>query len=131
MKKLVDQSVRDPDRLGVCLDTCHLFAAGYDLRRTTDYGRMMDQLQRQVTLKKIRCVHINDSKGDCGSRLDRHEHIGRGKIGRRGFRNLLNDHRLARVPKILETPKGTDGRGTDYDKVNLRKLRRWVERGFQ
>ena len=121
------RTVGDPDRLGVCLDTCHLFAAGYDLSTPDEYARTIDLLRRQVTLGKIKCVHMNDSKGACGSRLDRHEHIGKGRLGLAGFRHVVNDERLARVPKILETPKGTDGRGTDYDKVNLRKLRKLVE----
>ena len=121
------RTVGDPDRLGVCLDTCHLFAAGYDLSTPDEYARTIDLLRRQVTLGKIKCVHMNDSKGACGSRLDRHEHIGKGRLGLAGFRHVVNDERLARVPKILETPKGTDGRGTNYDKVNLRKLRKLVE----
>ncbi len=121
--------VAAPDRLGVCLDTCHLFAAGYDLRKAGAYERTIDLLRRHVTLRKIRCVHMNDSKGACGSRLDRHEHIGKGKIGTAGFRHVVNDPRLAHAVKILETPKGTDGRGVDLDKVNLRRLRRLIAVG--
>jgi deoxyribonuclease-4 len=101
----------EPGRLGVCLDTCHLFAAGYDLRKPEAYNRTVAALRRQVTLGRIKCIHVNDSKGACGSRIDRHAHIGQGKIGVAGFRNLLNDARFARVPKILETPKGEDERG--------------------
>ena len=119
-------AVADASRLGVCLDTCHLFAAGYDLRRPDAYDRTINLLRRQVTLRRIKCIHVNDSKGTCGSRIDRHAHIGAGKIGLSGFRNLLNDKRLVRVPRILETPKGTNARGTEYDVINLRKLRRLI-----
>jgi deoxyribonuclease-4 len=120
--------VSEPARLGVCLDTCHLFAAGYDLRKPDEYERTLSLLRKHVTLRRIVCVHMNDSKGACGSRLDRHEHIGKGKMGLVGFRHVVNDHRLAHAAKILETPKGKDGRGVDLDKVNLRKLRRLIAR---
>lgn len=113
-------------RLGVCLDTCHVFAAGYDLRTPERYEHVIDELDRYIGLRRVRCIHVNDSKKPLGSKVDRHEHIGRGKIGLRGFRLLVNDVRLAHVPKILETPKGTDARGRDLDKVNLAKLRRLV-----
>jgi deoxyribonuclease IV len=117
---------RDPDRLGVCLDTCHLFAAGYDLSDPVGYERTVALLSGQVGLDRIRCIHMNDSRSPCGSRVDRHEHIGKGKLGRQAFVHVVNDHRLAAIPKILETPKGTDGRGTDLDRVNLRRLRRMI-----
>lgn len=120
--------VADADRLGVCLDTCHLFAAGYDLRDRDEYDRTIGLLRKQVTLSRIKCIHLNDSKGDCESRIDRHEHIGKGKIGAAGFRNLLNDPRLARVPKILETPKGHNDRGVEHDIINLRKLRSLIRK---
>ena len=117
------EGAREPGRLGVCLDTCHLFAAGYDIRTAQGYERLLGELSEHVGLQRVRCIHVNDSKGACGSRLDRHEHIGKGKIGKAGFRNLLTDPRFAGVPRILETPKGKDGRGTDLDRVNLRRLR--------
>jgi len=120
-------AVKDSQRLAVCLDTCHLFAAGYDLRSEDAYGRMVDELADCVGLERIRCIHTNDSKTLCGSRVDRHEHITKGEIGKKGFANLLNDPRLAHAPRILETPKGTDGRGTDLDKVNLARLRRLIK----
>lgn len=116
-----------PERLGVCVDTCHVFAAGYDIARDEGYERLMTELTEYVTLDRVRCIHVNDSKGKCGSRVDRHEHIGKGRIGKAGFRSLVNDPRLARVPKILETPKGKDGRGTDLDRVNLRRLRSLID----
>lgn len=121
------ESVDDPDRLGVCLDTCHVFAAGYNISRPEEYERLVAELISYVTLDRVRCIHVNDSKGKCASRVDRHEHIGKGRIGKAGFRNLVNDPRLAAVPKILETPKGTDGRGTNLDRVNLKRLRRLIE----
>ena len=118
--------VGEPDRLGVCLDTCHLFAAGYDIRTAQAYAAMIDELDRVIGVARVRCIHVNDSKRELGSRVDRHEHIGKGKIGKSGFANFMNDPRFAGVPMILETPKGVDGRGTDLDKVNLKRLRAMV-----
>lgn len=112
------------DRIGVCIDTCHVFAAGYDIRRTDVYERMVAEAQATVGLERIRCFHLNDSRGACGSRLDRHEHIGHGCIGTAGFRHVLRDERFVGVPMILETPKGADERGVEWDVRNLRRLRR-------
>ena len=120
--------VRRPRRLGVCLDTCHVFAAGYDLRTARAYRRTMAHFGRVIGLERLRAVHLNDSLGPLGSRRDRHEHIGRGHIGKAGFANLVNDPRLARVPMILETPKGTDARGRDWDQINAETLRKLVRR---
>lgn len=106
--------------LGVCIDTCHLFAAGYDLRDAAAYGRTMAELEREVGLARVHFVHLNDSKKGLGSRVDRHEHIGRGEIGDEGFRLLLNDPRFARHPMTLETPKGDD---LAEDRDNLARLR--------
>jgi len=111
---------RWPDRVSICLDTCHLFASGHDFRDPEGYGRMIEAFDRTVGLPKLQVLHCNDSKRELGSRVDRHEHIGRGNIGVEGFRWLMNDPRLARVPKILETPKGLTLR---LDKRNLRVLR--------
>jgi len=116
-----------PGRLRVCLDTCHLFAAGYDLRDPDAYERAITEIADHVGLTSVKCIHMNDSKNPCGSRVDRHEHITKGEMGRQAFVNVVNDRRLAAVPKILETPKGTDGRGTDMDRVNLRRLRRLIQ----
>jgi len=115
-----------PQRIGVCLDTCHMFAAGYDIRTPAAYSRTMRELSRLVGLKKVRALHMNDAKGALGSRLDRHEHIGEGKIGRDGFRNVVNDPDLADLPAILETPKTRSGdeSGKKMDSLNLRRLRR-------
>ncbi|MEK6643696.1 MAG: deoxyribonuclease IV [Planctomycetota bacterium] len=122
------ESVKTPDRLGICIDTCHLFAAGYDLRRKEKYDATIDELAKCVGLHRIKCIHTNDSKTPCGSRVDRHENIGKGKMGNAAFVNLVNDPRLATVPRILETPKGVDGRGTDLDRVNLKRLRGLIQK---
>jgi deoxyribonuclease IV len=122
------EQVHEPERLGVCLDTCHLFAAGYDFRKPEQYAAMMEELDELIGIAKVYCIHMNDSKRELGSRVDRHEHIGKGRIGKAGFANFVNDPRLAGIPMILETPKGKDGRGTDLDKVNLKRLRSLIRR---
>lgn len=120
--KMLGQA-KQPERLGICIDTCHLFAAGYDLRQKEVYDATIDELDRCVGLERIRCIHTNDSKTPCGSKRDRHEHIGKGEMGNAAFANLVNDPRLTHVPRILETEKGTDSRGVDYDRLNLKRLR--------
>jgi deoxyribonuclease IV len=94
-----------PHLVGVCVDTCHIFAAGYELRSTSGYEATVGALERVVGLNKIRFFHLNDSKKELGSRVDRHEHIGKGVIGLAGFKNLLNDKRFAELPMTIETPK--------------------------
>lgn len=116
------QRVKNPDRLGVCVDTCHVFAAGYPLAEPNDYRRTMRQFDQTIGLSRIRAFHLNDSKRELGSRVDRHEHIGRGKLGLAAFRNLLNDHRFRRIPMYLETPKGQEN-GVELDVINLATLR--------
>lgn len=111
---------RFPERLGVCFDTCHVFAAGYDLRTDAAYAATMAEFDRTVGLERLRFFHLNDCRKDLGSRVDRHEHIGRGLIGLEGFRLLLNDRRFAAHPMTLETPKGDD---LAEDRENLRLLR--------
>ncbi len=117
------RSVQEPRRIGVCIDTCHVFAAGYDIRRPEGYRAMVQTAVRQVGLDRIRCWHLNDSRAPCGSHLDRHEHIGRGWLGKTAFINLLADTRFVGLPMIIETPKGTDGLGRNWDRLNLRRLR--------
>ena len=109
-----------PDRVGICLDTCHIFAAGYDLRTEAAYAKTMEEFDRVVGLLKIQAVHLNDSKKELGCRVDRHEHIGQGQIGLEGFRCLLNDKRFSGVPMVLETPKDEE---CTEDKMNLKILR--------
>lgn len=123
--RIID-GVKQGERLGICLDTCHLFAAGYDLRDAEAYESMMQTMEASFGIDRIACIHMNDSKFDLGSKRDRHEHIGEGFIGRKGFVNVVNDARIAGVPMILETPKDDDDKGRPYDKVNLGKLRRMV-----
>jgi deoxyribonuclease-4 len=105
---------------GICLDTCHVFAAGYELRTRRGYEATMQALERIVGLPNLRAVHLNDSLGELASGVDRHAHIGSGSIGTAGFRLLVRDRRLAGLPGVLETPKGEDLR---EDVVNLRTLR--------
>jgi deoxyribonuclease-4 len=113
---------KHPRRLGVCLDTAHLFAAGYDFRGRR-YARFRKQLDSILGLKTVKALHLNDSKKDLGSRVDRHEHIGHGKIGREGFIPFVRDEAFANVPKILETPKLKHPSGRPWDAVNLQTLR--------
>ena len=109
--------------LGVAIDTCHLFAAGYDLRTPAAVDDTLGNLDAAVGLSRVLVVHSNDAKGELGSGLDRHEHIGRGKLGREAFRLLVSHPALASLPFIIETPKH-DARGREMDPVNLRTLRR-------
>ncbi len=108
------------DKLGVCVDTCHIFAAGYDIRSEESYRETMDTFDRLVGIERIKFFHLNDSKKGLGSRVDRHEHIGQGEIGIEGFRQLLNDPRFAKHPMTLETPKGKE---LKEDRMNLQTLR--------
>jgi deoxyribonuclease IV len=112
--------VRQTERVGVCLDTCHLFAAGYDIRTAEGYRRTLRSFHRLIGTERIHAFHVNDCKKELGSRVDRHAHIGHGFIGLEAFRCLVNDRRFSRVPKILETPKGKD---LKEDLMNLATLR--------
>jgi len=112
------------ERLGVCLDTCHTFTAGYELRTEEGYAATLEALEQTVGLKRLRAIHLNDSQHDLGSRRDRHEHIGKGLIGVDGFRNLLNDSRLSGLPGLLETDKSPD---LHEDAENLAVLRSLLE----
>jgi deoxyribonuclease-4 len=114
--------VKEHARLGVCVDSCHGHAAGYDFATARGYEMALRDLEAAVGPGRVLAIHLNDAKGERGSRLDRHEHIGRGRIGLVGFRLFMNDPRFARVPKIIETPKEEDGR--QMDPVNLGVLRR-------
>ena len=117
--------VQDSDRLGVCVDTCHIFAAGYPISTEKEYRATIRELDKTVGLKLVRAIHLNDSVKPLGSRVDRHAHIGRGMIGKEGFRLLLNDRRFRKVPMYLETPKGEE-KGKNLDAINLRTLRRLI-----
>ncbi len=109
-----------PQRLGVCLDTCHIFAAGYDIRTVPAYNRTMEEFDRLIGIDRLKFCHLNDSKNGLASHVDRHEHIGQGAIGLAGFKNLLTDPRFAAHPMTLETPKGVD---LQEDRNNLKVLR--------
>jgi deoxyribonuclease-4 len=112
--------------LGVCADTCHLWAAGCDLRTAEAIDDTLGRLDDAVGLERVKAVHVNDARGGLGSHLDRHEHIGRGRLGREAFRLLVHHPALAALPFILETPK-EDARGRPMDPVNLRALRRLAD----
>lgn len=118
--------VKDNHRLGVCFDTCHIFAAGYDIRTKKVYEETFDEFNEAIGIQILKVFHVNDSMKDLGSRVDRHQHIGKGKIGIEGFRLLMNDSRWENIPKILETPKVE---GTAKDRKNLKVLRDLVENG--
>lgn len=111
---------KNPDRFGVCFDTCHTFAAGYDIATEAGYRDTMEQFDRIIGIGRLQCFHFNDSRKGLGSRVDRHEHIGQGTLGIQPFGFILNDPRFAIIPKILETPKGDND---EMDAVNLALLR--------
>jgi deoxyribonuclease-4 len=107
LRTIID-AVRHRDRIGICLDTCHVFAAGSDIRTGAGWESLLADFDRTLGLDRLKAIHVNDSKKELGSRVDRHEHIGQGRIGLEGFRFLMNDPRLAGIPKILETEKSDD-----------------------
>jgi len=113
--------VDDKRRVGICFDTCHVFAAGYDLRTRDGYERAIDEIERFAGVENVGALHLNDSKKPLGSRVDRHQHIGEGEIGLDAFGFLLNDPRFTRIPKVIETPKTIE---TVSDQKNLATLRR-------
>ncbi|MFA5319674.1 MAG: deoxyribonuclease IV [Candidatus Omnitrophota bacterium] len=116
-------SLEGPDRVGVCLDTAHAFAAGYDISSAGGLGRLIKEIDGKVGLKRLKLIHLNDSKSACGSRVDAHEHIGRGRIGMAGIGRIINHPALSGSPFILETPK--DSPKADTLNLNtVRKLRR-------
>jgi len=112
-----------PERLGVCIDTCHLFAAGHDIRTKVGWNAVVAELVAEVGLRRLLAFHLNDARASLGSGLDRHEHIGRGFLGLRPFRWLLNDPRFARVPKVIETDKEPEPLADLRNLATLRRLR--------
>jgi deoxyribonuclease-4 len=114
--------VKSPERLAVCLDTAHLFAAGYDFRGRKFSGFLKD-VDKTVGLDRVKVLHLNDSKKELGSRVDRHDHIGKGFIGLEGFKGFVREKAFREVPKILETPKEKDEAGRDWDAVNIEVLK--------
>jgi len=107
LRKIIDL-VENKERMTVCIDTAHIFAAGYDIKNEKNYKKAIKEFDEKIGLERLKCFHMNDSKKELGSRVDRHEHIGKGFIGKEGFKNIMNDKRLEKVPKILETPKGKE-----------------------
>jgi deoxyribonuclease-4 len=116
--------VENKKRMAVCIDTAHIFAAGYDISKKESYEKTFEDFDAVVGLKYLKYFHLNDSKKPLGSRVDRHEHIGKGFIGLEGFRLILNDKRFENIPKVLETPKGKE---CLEDLENLKVLRSLIK----
>jgi deoxyribonuclease-4 len=116
LSKIID-GVGEKSRIGVCFDTCHVFAAGYDIKTPEGYAETMDQFSSEVGLKYLLGFHLNDSKKDIGSRVDRHEQIGKGLLGLSGIKNFVNDKRFHETPMVLETPKGEEGYSDDIKAI--------------
>ena len=123
---MLDQ-VQDPDRVGICVDTCHVHAAGYALSSPEDYEQTWKSFEAVLSFDQIHAIHLNDSKRELGSRVDRHEHIGLGEIGLEAFRLLMNDSRFAEIPMYLETPKQDLDGGEEGDQLNLAALRKLIQ----
>jgi deoxyribonuclease-4 len=124
IRSIIDKTTH-PDMLGVCLDTCHVFAAGYDISTEKNFNSTVREFDDILGIGNLKLIHLNDSKGECGGKIDRHEHIGKGRIGVRGFSLLLNDQRLEHIPKILETPKFNND---EADKMNLETVHNLLKR---
>src|SRR4029077_9470063 len=116
-------NVREPERLCVCLDTAHIFAAGYDIGSEISVKKTFREFDRIIGRDRLAAIHLNDSKAARGSHVDRHAHIGKGKIGLAAFCFIMNAPRFGKIPKVLETPKGKE---LKEDVVNLRTLRRLI-----
>jgi len=123
LRAIIDM-IDDPDRVGICFDTCHALAAGYEFRDRESYERMWDEFDRVIGIERLKVFHLNDSLKDVGSHVDRHAHIGQGMLGLEPFRMILNDPRFDGLPGLLETPKSPD---LHEDVDNLKTLRSLVE----
>jgi deoxyribonuclease-4 len=123
LQKIIDL-VEDKKRMTVCIDTAHIFAAGYNIRDPKEYNIVVKEFDDIIGLKRLKCLHMNDSKKELGSRIDRHEHIGKGSIGKEGFINIMNDKKLEKIPKILETPKGKEMK---EDWINIKTLKKLIK----
>ncbi len=121
-QRLIIDGIEDKSRVGVCFDTCHAYVAGYDLASAEGYKATITEMDELVGIQKLKLVHLNDTKDKFASRKDRHEHIGKGRIGLEGFRRLVSDPRFKNVAFILETPKDSE----DADRINLNTVRRLV-----
>ena len=120
LREIMGELKADGYPAGICLDTCHIFSAGYDLREPESYHSTWAEFEEKLGLSSLKVIHLNDSKGELGSHIDRHEHIGQGKIGLKGFELMVSDPRLKNIPMSLETPKGP---GLEEDIKNLNLLR--------
>ena len=119
LAEILDQ-LKEPNRVGICIDTCHIFAAGYDFRTKRGFSRTLEELEKVLGLDKVRAFHLNDSKRELGSRVDRHDHIGKGLIGLEAFRLLVNEKCFDELPMILETPGGE--KNYRHNLENIRSL---------
>jgi deoxyribonuclease-4 len=124
LRKIIDL-VDEKSRMTVCIDTAHIFAAGYDIKSASKYKQVINEFDNIIGLDRLKCIHMNDSKKILGSRVDRHENIGKGFIGIEGFTNIMNDKRIKHIPKILETPKGKEQL---EDLVNLNILKSLIKK---
>jgi deoxyribonuclease-4 len=122
LARMMEKSVNS-DRLAVCFDTCHAYAAGYDIATGSGFTKTWHDFERIIGIDKLAVIHLNDSKKGLDSRVDRHEHIGKGQLGEKAFRLIMQDKRFNKIPKILETPKGDDG---TMDIINLGLLRKFA-----
>ncbi len=122
LAEMID-GIENKERISVCMDTCHIFAAGYDIRDKKSYEKTIKQFDNIIGLSYLRAMHLNDSKMEFGKKRDRHEHLGEGYIGADAFKFIMQDERLNNIPKLLETPKERDG--INMDKVNLALLRKF------
>jgi deoxyribonuclease-4 len=126
LASIIEQT-KAKERMGVCFDSCHVFAAGYDFRDMTAYKKLMNLFDNVVGLEYLKLFHLNDSKRDLGARVDRHEHLGHGYIGKTAFSHILNDPLFRDVPFVIETPKGKDENNIDWDLKNLKFLKDLLE----
>lgn len=126
-QRIIDQAGTEfAGRIGFCVDTCHALAAGYDITTEKKTEKVLVEFDQVCGFENLKVLHLNDSKGALGSHVDRHEHIGLGEVGAGAFKAIVNCPDLAGVPMILETPKGENDKGTPWDTVNLRKLKRMI-----
>ena len=121
---MILEKIEHKTKVGICLDTCHIFAAGYPLTTDENYNNLLDEFNIICGLQKLKTIHVNDSKKECGSLVDRHENIGEGKIGLNFFKNIMNDSRLEHVAKILETPKDS----LEDDARNIQTLLKLIKK---
>jgi deoxyribonuclease-4 len=117
-------NIQEKSRIGVCFDTCHAYTAGFDLSSPEGYSKTIENIDRIVGLKRLKLVHLNDSRDGLGSHADRHEHIGKGSLGPEAFRRIVNDPRLSSAAFILETPKDSE----NADKNNLKTVRKLIKK---